>query len=137
MVEVSVMSKEEGPANLLEAIGEFRLELIEWIDFQVDLLCEREAWPVAGSSGAIAPGTVLAARPEPQAATVAAEARIAPQGSSPAEGAETAAQPDSRHRLDVLARHLGERLRLSEESRKGPDRADRDNHAEEERRPAR
>jgi hypothetical protein len=138
MVEVSVMSKEEGPANLLvEAIGEFRLELTEWIDFQVNLLCEREAWPVAGSAGAIEPATVLAARPEPQAAPAAAEARIAPQGSSPAEGAESAAQPDSRHRLDVLARHLGERLRHSEESRRGPERADRDNHAEEDRRPAR
>jgi len=42
------MSKDEGPEELLvEAIGEFRLELIEWIDFQLNLLCEREvsfAW---------------------------------------------------------------------------------------------
>jgi len=132
------MSKEEGPANLLvEAIGEFRLELTEWIDFQVNLLCEREAWPVAGSAGAIEPATVLAARPEPQAAPAAAEARIVPQGSSSAEGAESLPQPDSRYRLDALARHLGERLRHSEEPRRGPERADRDNHAEEERRPAR
>src|SRR5271157_6090996 len=70
VVEVSVMSKDEGPEELLvEAIGEFRLELIEWIDFQLNLLCEREAWPMAGSAGAIAPANVLAARPEPQAAT--------------------------------------------------------------------
>ena len=133
------MSKDEGPEDLLvEAIGEFRLELIEWIDFQLNLLCEREAWPMAGSAGAIAPANVLAARPEPHAATApAAESRIVPQRSGPAEGAESPAQPDSRHRLDAVARRLGERLRLSEESRKGPERTDRDDVAEDQRRPAR
>ena len=134
------MSKDEGPEDLLvEAIGEFRLELIEWIDFQLNLLCEREAWPMAGSAGAIAPANVLAARPEPQAATApaAAESRIVPQRSGPAEAAELPAQSDSRHRLDAVARRLGERLRLSEESRKGPERTDRDDVAEDQRRPAR
>ncbi|MGD0044025.1 MAG: hypothetical protein ABSE84_27080 [Isosphaeraceae bacterium] len=133
------MSKDEGPEDLLvEAIGEFRLELIEWIDFQLNLLCEREAWPMAGSAGAIAPANVLAARPEPQAATAPpAESRIVPQRSGPAEAAESPAQPDSRHRLDAVARRLGERLRLSEESRKGPERTDRDDVAEDQRRPAR
>jgi hypothetical protein len=139
VVEVSVMSKDEGPEDLLiEAIGEFRLELIEWIDFQLNLLCEREAWPMAGSAGAIAPADVLAARPEPQAATApAAESRIVPQRSGPAKAAESPAQPDSRHRLDAVARRLGERLRLSEESRQGPERTDRDDVAEDQRRPAR
>jgi hypothetical protein len=141
VVEVSVMSKDEGPEDLLvEAIGEFRLELIEWIDFQLNLLCEREAWPMAGSAGAIAPANVLAARPEPQAATApatAAESRIVPQRSGPAEAAESPAQSDSRHRLDAVARRLGERLRLSEESRKRPERTDRDDVAEDQRRPAR
>jgi hypothetical protein len=115
------MSKDEGPADLLvEAIGEFRQELIEWIDFQMNLLCEREA------------------RPEPQAATApAAESRIVPQRPGPAEAAEAPAQADSRHRLDAVARRLGERLRLSEESRKGPERTDRDDVAEDQRRPAR
>ena len=131
------MSKDEGPEDLLiEAIGEFRLELIEWIDFQLNLLCEREAWPMAGSAGAIAPGNVLAARPDPQGAP-AAESKIVPQRSGPAKAAESPAQPDSRHRLDAVARRLGERLRLSEESRKGPDRTDRDDVAEDQRRPAR
>jgi len=110
------MSKDGGPEDLLvEAIGEFRLELIEWIDFQLNLLCEREAWPMAGS----------------------AESRIVPQRSAPAEAAEAPAQADSRHRLDAVARRLGERLRLSEESRKGPERTDRDDVAEDQRRPAR
>jgi len=133
------MSKDGGPEDLLvEAIGEFRLELIEWIDFQLNLLCEREAWPMAGSAGAIAPANVLAARPEPQAATApAAELRLVPQRSGPAEAAESPAQPDSRHRLDAVARRLGERLRLSEESRKGPERTDRDDVTEDQRRPAR
>ena len=133
------MSKDGEPEDLLvEAIGEFRLELIEWIDFQLNLLCEREAWPMAGSAGAIAPANVLAARPEPQAATApAAVLRVVPQSSGPAEAAESSAQPDSRHRLDVVARRLGERLRLSEESRKGPERTDRDDVAEDQRRPAR
>ena len=133
------MSKDERPEDLLvEAIGEFRLELIEWIDFQLNLLCEREAWPMAGSAGAIAPADVLAAQPESQAATApAAESKIVPQRSGPAKAAESPAQPDSRHRLDAVARRLGERLRLSEESRKGPDRTDRDDVAEDQRRPAR
>ena len=133
------MSKDEGPEDLLvEAIGEFRLELIDWIDFQLNLLCEREAWPMAGSAGAVAPANVLAARPELQAATApAAESRIVSQRSGPAEAAESPAQPDSRHRLDAVARRLGERLRLSEESRKGPERTGRDDVAEDQRRPAR
>jgi hypothetical protein len=131
------MSKDEGPADLLvEAIGEFRQELIEWIDFQLNLLSEREAWPMAGSAGAIAPANVRPARPEPQAAT-AAESRIVPQRSGLAEAAESPAPADSRHRLDAVARRLGERLRLSEESRKGPERTDRDDVAEDQRRPAR
>ena len=133
------MSKDERPEDLLvEAIGEFRLELIEWIDFQLNLLCEREAWPMAGSAGAIAPADVLAAQPESQAATApAAESKIVPQRSGPAKAAESPAQPDSRHRLDAVARRLGERLRLSEESRKGPERTNRDDVAEDQRRPAR
>ncbi|HMF35476.1 MAG TPA: hypothetical protein VKF17_02510 [Isosphaeraceae bacterium] len=133
------MSKDEGPADLLvEAIGEFRQELIEWIDFQLNLLCEREAWPITGSAGAVAPANVLAARPEPQAATApVAVLRVVAQSSEPAEAAESPAQPDSRHRLDAVARRLGERLRLSEESRKGPERTDRDDVAEDQRRPAR
>jgi len=135
------MSKDEGPADLLvEAIDELRQELIEWIDFQLDLLCEREAWPMVGSAGAIAPANVRAEKSEPQAATApatAAELRIVPQRSGPAEAAESPAPADSRHRLDAVARRLGERLRLSEESRKGPERTGRDDVAEDQRRPAR
>jgi len=135
------MSKDEGPADLLvEAIGEFRQELIEWIDFQLGLLSEREARPGAGLAGAIAPANVPAARPETQAAAAPgtmAESRIVPQTSGLAEAAEAPPPADSRHRLDAVARRLGERLRLSEESRKGPERSKRDDVAEDQRRPAR
>ncbi len=135
------MSKDEGPADLLvEAIGEFRQELIEWIDSQLKLLREREARPMAGSAEAIAPASVLSIRPEPLAATApvtTVESRIAAQKSGLAEAAESPPQADSRHRLDAVARRLGERLRQSEESRKGPERTNRDDVAEDQRRPAR
>ena len=133
------MSKDEGPEDLLvEAIGEFRQELIEWIDLQLNLLCEREALPLAGSAGGITSASAVAVRPEPPTATTpGAESRIVPQKPGPPETAGSPAQPDSRHRLDAVARRLGERLRLSEESRKGPEQTSRDDVAEDQRRPAR
>lgn len=137
------MSKDERPEDLLvEAIAELRQELIEWIDFQLNVLCEREGWPLAGSAGTIAPGNVLAAGPEPIAGTAtttapAAESRILPEKSAAAEAAEPSAPSDSRHRLDAVARRLGERLRLSEESRKGPERTNRDEIAADKRPPDR
>jgi hypothetical protein len=138
------MSKDERPPEdlLVEAIGEFRQELIEWIDFQVSLLCERETRPIAGSAGAIPPATVLAVWPEPQAVTAAApasaaEPKLVAQRAGPAEAAESPSPADARHRLDVVARRLGERLRQSEEARKGPERTNRDDVAESQRRPAR
>ncbi len=131
------MNKDEGPADLLvDAIGEFRVELIEWIDSQLELLADREAWPIADSAGATAPGKVVAApRPEPlTAAPSSTDARTSTQQSRSAEGAESSPPADSKNRLDAVARRLGERLRLAEESRKGPAQAPRDDVAADPRR---
>ena len=124
------MSKDEGPAErLVEAIGEFRVELIEWIDSQLSYLSESEAWTVSGA-GAIAPGNVLKAQPEASAVPAsAAEIRAVSQTSKPSEISESPVQIDSRHRLDAVARRLGERLKLSEETRKGTEQTNRDDVA--------
>ena len=133
------MNKDERPADLLiEAIGEFRSELIEWIDSQLNLVCEREPWPLAEAAGAIAPTNVLAARAEPPTATSpVVESKIEPDQPGPVDAAESPAQADSRHRLDAVARRLGERLRISEESRKALDRTNRDEPAARKSAPAR
>ncbi len=133
------MNKDEGPADLLvEVIGEFRLELIEWIDCQLNLLCDREAWPVAESAGALAPAKVLASLPEsPATPAPSTDARIVPPRSRPADVEQLPAQVDSRNRLDAVARRLGERLRLAEESRKGPEREPRTDVPEDPHRPPR
>jgi hypothetical protein len=125
------MSEDEGQADLLvEAIGEFRQELIVWIDAQLGLLCEREAWPLAGSVVGIAPAKILAARPEPPTAPAPAlDLRIVPQKAGTTEAAGLPLQPDSSHRLDAVARRLGERLRLSEEIRKESERSNRNDHS--------
>ncbi len=130
------MNKDEGPADpLVEAIGEFRLELIEWIDCQLNLLCDRETWPVADSAGALVPGKVLASRPEsPESPAWSTDARTVPSKLQPADAEQAPAQVDSRNRLDAVARRLGERLRLAEESRKGPEREPRTDVPEEPRR---
>jgi hypothetical protein len=89
---------EEGADLLIGAIGEFREELIQWIDNQLAQLREREtrfAVPVNGNGS----GTLPAAEP--------------------------VAGSDARHRLDALARQLNERLRNNEESPRKPERADR------------
>jgi hypothetical protein len=124
------MSEDEGQADLLvEAIGEFRQELIEWIDAQLGLLYEREAWPLAGSVVGIGPAKILAARSEPPTAPAPAlDLRIVPQKSGTTEAAGLPLQPDSGHRLDAVARRLGERLRLSEELRKDSERSNRKDH---------
>ncbi len=89
---------EEGADPLIGAIGEFREELIQWIDTQLAQLRERDARLAVP---AIANGQ----------STIAA--------------AEPVAGGDARHRLDALARQLNERLRNTEESPKKLERADR------------
>jgi hypothetical protein len=131
------MSQDEGGADLLlQAIGEFRQELIQWIDSQLGLLREREARLTASPPETVSAILVPATRPEPRAQSVpASRAKIAPQGASPAVTAEMSPSADARHRLDTLARQLGERLRLSGGSRRGPERTDRDGPAEDQRPP--
>ncbi len=132
------MSKDEGPAErLVESISEFRIELIEWIDSQLSSLSESETWAASGV-GAIAPGKGLSAQPEAHAVPAsAADHRVASQAFMPSEISEPPAQVDPRHRLDAVARRLGERLKLSEESRKGTEQANRDDVAKDQRRPGR
>ncbi len=115
------MSTDERPADLLvEAIGEFRLELMQWIDFQLSLLSQREARPGDAGVAAGVDGSSTH-RHEAQAIPMAeADVPFAPASPAPHEVSEAATQVDPRLRLDALARRLGERIRHSEETRKGP-----------------
>src|SRR4051794_37530568 len=102
---------EGGDDPLLEAIGEFRLELMHWIDRRMGHLQgpESEAGPAVG-------------------------AERHPPGSSPAEPSHAVPEGDARSRLDILARHLRDRLRGGEASRAEPGRT---GHPEEPRKPPR
>ena len=102
---------EEGADPLLEAIGEFRLELMHWIDRRMRCLQEQEgeSEPVVGAE------------------------RLPPR-SSPAEPPQAIPDGDARSRLDTLARHLSDRLRGGDASRAGPGRP---GHPEEASKPAR
>ncbi len=107
------MSQDESRADpLLSAIGELRQELIRWIDSQLGLLrewgtrLETTAPLGAGGEPRVKPG-VVTDLPAPPAGL--------------RDPAEPAPNGDARHRLDVLARQLGERLRQSESARKGPE----------------
>jgi hypothetical protein len=111
-VEVSIMAQDEDGADpLLEAIGEFRLELMHWIDRRMRCLQEQESQtePVLGAE------------------------RISPR-SSPAEPPQAIPDGDARSRLDTLARHQSDRLRGGDASRAGPGRP---GHPEEASKPAR
>jgi hypothetical protein len=92
---------------LLKAIGEFRLELTQWIEDRIATLREQDADQ---------PPSTRADDPEPRP--------------RPAEPIEANPTGDSRNRLDLLARHLNDRLRGSEAARAGAgvlarERADR------------
>jgi hypothetical protein len=146
------MSQDDGGDDpLLKAIGEFRQELIEWIDIQLESLREsangidsriepfppRTAPPVSTrsvrqeSTDARGDGTeTLGGR---GGGLVGAPKResIVNAGSSqgarlPHAGLGDHAEPaDARGRLDALARQLGERLRAAETPRKSSEHADR------------
>jgi hypothetical protein len=147
------MSQEDGGNDpLLRAIGEFRQELVEWIDVQLGSL--RESASEAESSfepftSRTAPSTStrsgrLEATDSPGAAAerlvsrdggmVAAPKResIMSSGSGtdarlprPGAGGDHAGPTDARGRLDALARQLGERLRAVEGEREPSEHADR------------
>jgi hypothetical protein len=138
VVEVSVMSKDEGPAEqLVAAIGDFRQELIEWIDVQVNLLSQEEASPSAGAESApvLNGGPAAVAQAQPALRTAPEFKGIKQQPE--AEEAPPPSRPDSRHRLDAVARRLGEKLRQAEESRRGNEQSVRTDGREEHGRPRR
>ena len=117
--------KEAGADPLVSAIGEFRQELVGWIDSLLGAVRERH--------------TRIAARPAEPAATLqgfpsrleaGGEVLTTVEGNSPPRpesrlvASETSPKGDSRHRLDALARKLGERLRAPETSPAKGDRAE-------------
>jgi hypothetical protein len=81
---------------LLKAIGEFRQELTQWIDGRIASLREQDA-----DQPHLARADDLDPRPRPT------------------EPVEANPAGDSRNRLDLLARHLNDRLRGSEAARAG------------------
>jgi hypothetical protein len=102
---------ESGADPLLKAIGEFRQELMHWIDSRIGSLHEHEAGLESASSTESPPPRSILKEP----------AEAVPAG-------------DARHRLDTLARQLNDRLRGADGTRAGADRAGR---AEENRTPTR
>jgi hypothetical protein len=146
------MSQEDGGTDpLLRAIGEFRQELIEWIDVQlgslpdsangtesrIEPIAARTAPSISTRSGrqetTDSPGAATERLVSRDGSMVAAPKRepIANSGSSrdtslPRAGPGHHAGPaDARGRLDALARLLGERLRAVEAPREPSEHADR------------
>ena len=124
------MSKDEGPAErLVEAIGEFRVELIEWIDSQLSYLSESEAWTVSGA-GAMRLATfskpnqrrLQFLRPQPRSGP-------SPKHRSPPRFQNRLCRSIPDTGLTPWRSRLGERLKLSEETRKGTEQTNRDDVA--------
>jgi hypothetical protein len=144
------MSQDDGGADpLLRAIGEFRQELLQWIDVQLGSLRESESQqepvPPRGSltnsaqSNRTESGASPGVGPEKPSArggdrivraphTVWASPTSEPPSRRPPVTDPTSSNPpaDARDRLDALARQLGERLRGADGSRKGAEQADRE-----------
>ncbi len=106
---------------LLCAIEDLRQDLIRWIDGRLSQYRQREAQPETPSAASAAS----------MGLPMRSESRVendAPSNGKPAAHeshtgqADTRSRGDARVRLDALARQLGERLRLWEASRKGPDK---------------
>ncbi len=116
--------KEDGADPLVAAIGEFRQELVGWIDSLLGAVRERQARSAARPAEPANSGPGLARRAESRGDGVAAsEGRAAPRQENRAEASQPPSNGDPRHRLDALARQLGARLRNSEAARGGSDRA--------------
>ena len=112
---------------LVAAIGEFRQELVGWIDSLIGAVRERHARAAARPLEPAATPPGLARRSESRGDGVtAAEGKPTPREENKATVSEPLAKGDSRHRLDALARQLGERLRHSEASRGGSERSEGD-----------
>src|SRR3954463_16423088 len=146
------MSQDDGGNDpLLRAIGEFRQELIEWIDVQLGSLCEsasgaesrfepftsRTAFSTSTRSGRLeapdSPGAAterLVSRDGGMVAAPKRESIVSSGSSTDARLARPVARDhagpaDARGRLDALARQLGERLRAVEGAREPSEHADR------------
>jgi hypothetical protein len=146
------MSQDDGGTDpLLRAIGEFRQELIEWIDVQLGSLrqsangAESRNEPLA--SRTISSISTRSGRQEttdsPGADTERLVGRDGSMVAAPKQDStvnsgsgrdtrlpraglgENAPPADARGRLDALARQLGERLRAVEGPRKSPEQAHR------------
>jgi hypothetical protein len=143
------MNQDESASDpLLGAICEFRQELIQWIDRQLAYSRDRERrlepGPSAPVVASLVRGSLIETQMTPTAASGSANPRTVdsaePQDFVPSRPAapklgsnrepeamrqvgEHPTEPftaaDARNRLDALARQLGERLRASEEARKG------------------
>jgi hypothetical protein len=137
---VSVTGQDENREDpLLSAISEFRQELIRWIDSQVGLIRQRDSQSESSTAGpaALTPLQVRSApRQEADAPTPAAARMLNPEPKPVAPAAEVQTSGDARDRLEALARQLGERLRLSEGGRRGPEKEHKD-ATEDRRAPAR
>ena len=119
--------KEDGADPLVAAIGEFRQELVGWIDSLLGAVRERYARTASRPPEQAAIPQGFTRRSESRGDGVTApEGRPAPREANRTAASEPPSKGDSRHRLDALARQLGERLRLSEASRGGSERADGD-----------
>jgi len=115
--------KEEGADPLVAAIGEFRQELVGWIDSLLGAVRERQARVAARPPEPANSVPSLASRTEARGNAVkATEGRAMPREESRADAAQPPSNGDPSHRLDALARQLGARLRTSEASRGGSDR---------------
>ncbi|WP_148597719.1 hypothetical protein [Aquisphaera giovannonii] len=107
-----MMSPDKDPSDpLLAAIGELRRELIGWIDSRLGPLRDQGRETAAPAAFQPAPpvGPAIPARLRP------------PPGARSQPSPPAADAGDPRHRLDALARRLGEQLRLAEPSGGEPD----------------
>jgi hypothetical protein len=146
------MSQDDGGTDpLLRAIGEFRQELIEWIDVQLESLRESGSGtesriepfasrtapsistrsvqqestdaPGDGAEKLVGRGGGLVATPKRESIV---NSSSSPDAGLPRAGLGNQAEPAvARCRLDALARKIGKRLRAAEAPRNSSDHADR------------
>ena len=107
--------KEDGADPLVTAIGEFRQELVGWIDALLGAARERKSRTAAPppQTANTVPDLARGAERRRDGVT-ATEGRTSTREENPAEASQSPSNGDPRHRLDALARQLGARLRNPE-----------------------
>jgi hypothetical protein len=132
------MSDKDGGADpLVAAIGEFRQELVGWIDSLLGAMRERHARTAVRPPEQVATVPGLARRSDVRRdAVTASQGRTVPREENQTVASDPPLKGDSRHRLDALARQLGDRLRHSDASRGGTERADGDGPSKDRSAPA-